>query len=324
MNSDSLKRVDQPVVSVIVITYNSSRYVLDTLESIKNQTYKNIELIISDDCSSDHTVSLIEKWVHKNSSRFTSVAIVKSSNNSGIAFNCNRGLLASKGDWVKLIAGDDILFENAIEKLLDYTSQTKDCNVLFGRIKYLKDDVLIDDEIPEIFRLNQKKQTIRNLKGSSIKAPSSFLRRQTLIDIGGFDENYPMIEDVPMWIKLSFSGNTFHFVDIFIAKYRIHNNNISISTNRNGAFIDIRFYKEQENMLRNLIIPGLYRENQFFSLMAKLNYIFVTRIILLMGNKNNILSKLTSFLVIENSITKVKRFPKFLNRFINKQMPKLL
>lgn len=49
-----------PLVSVVVITYNSSKYIVETLNSVKKQTYKNIELIITDDCSTDNTVSVIK------------------------------------------------------------------------------------------------------------------------------------------------------------------------------------------------------------------------------------------------------------------------
>ena len=54
---------DNPLVSVVVITYKSANTILETLESFKQQTYKNIELIVSDDCSPDHTVEVVEEWI---------------------------------------------------------------------------------------------------------------------------------------------------------------------------------------------------------------------------------------------------------------------
>ena len=58
--------IKKPLVSIIVITYNSAKYVLETLESAKNQTYQNIELIISDDCSIDNTVDICTRWLNEN------------------------------------------------------------------------------------------------------------------------------------------------------------------------------------------------------------------------------------------------------------------
>lgn len=58
--------MEQPLVSVSVITYNSAKTVLETLESIKAQTYQNLELIVSDDCSTDNTVELCRNWIEQN------------------------------------------------------------------------------------------------------------------------------------------------------------------------------------------------------------------------------------------------------------------
>ena len=60
----------QPVVTVSVSTYNSSKYVVETLESIKAQTWKNIILQISDDCSTDNTIELCRNWIEQNKERF--------------------------------------------------------------------------------------------------------------------------------------------------------------------------------------------------------------------------------------------------------------
>ena len=62
--------MNQPLVSVTVITYNSSKTVLETLDSIKAQTYQNLELIVSDDCSTDDTVELCRNWIEQNKERF--------------------------------------------------------------------------------------------------------------------------------------------------------------------------------------------------------------------------------------------------------------
>ena len=67
---------ENPLVSIIVITYNSAKYVLETLESARYQTYQNIELIVSDDCSVDNTVEICNNWIKKNSNRFARVELI--------------------------------------------------------------------------------------------------------------------------------------------------------------------------------------------------------------------------------------------------------
>jgi alpha-1,3-rhamnosyltransferase len=294
-----------PLVSVIVITYNSSKYVLETLNSIKDQSYENIELIISDDCSPDDTVNVVEDWVRDNRENFFSVEVVRANKNTGIAPNCNRGLLLAKGDWVKMIAGDDLLFPNAIKNMVEFVKNNVECNVLFGRIQYLKNGNLTVDTIPEIFQLDQRAQQIKNLMGSGIKAPSSFLKRSVLLSNGGFDEAYPMIEDVPMWIKLSLHGHKFHFVNEFIAKYRIHDDNISMTSSKNSEFIKRHYYRSHERLIKQLIIPALYKEKKWVSIFELINYVVVARIIIFFGNRNNFFSTFVNLLNLKNTANRI-------------------
>ncbi|MBH2024900.1 MAG: glycosyltransferase, partial [Flavobacteriales bacterium] len=81
-----------PLVSVVVITYNSSKYVMETLESVKAQTYENIELIISDDGSTDHTIEMCRVWLAQNNNRFPKTKLLTVEENTGIPANCNRGV----------------------------------------------------------------------------------------------------------------------------------------------------------------------------------------------------------------------------------------
>ena len=109
----------QELVSVLVISYNSERYIIETLDSIKNQTYERIQLVLSDDGSRDQTMKIAEEWIQKNGKRFESVKTHINEVNRGIPNNANQGLLLCEGSYIKLIAADDILREECIQKNLD-------------------------------------------------------------------------------------------------------------------------------------------------------------------------------------------------------------
>lgn len=232
---------NQPLVSVPVITYNSSKFVLDTLESIKAQTYHNIELIISDDCSTDNTVELCKQWVEQNKNRFVRTQIITSEVNTGVSANLNRAEDACQGEWVKGIAGDDILMPNCIADCVKHVQQQPNIIYLFGRIeafgasdeknKYFSEKVFDYS----FFDLDINEQLERLVFGDNcIPASTCFYNRQDSIVLGiRYDERIPLLEDWPKWINLLEKGVKLEFMDKVVVRYRVHED--SLSTSRSSA-----------------------------------------------------------------------------------------
>lgn len=129
-----MNKTINPLISVVIITYNSSKYILETLESIKAQSYKNIELIVSDDCSTDNSVELSTKWINENRDRFTNAKIITTPVNTGISANCNRGLRECTGEWIKILSGDDILLKNSIKDNFNYASEHPEASFIFSNV----------------------------------------------------------------------------------------------------------------------------------------------------------------------------------------------
>ena len=93
----------KPLVSVFIVTYNSSDYIIEALDSVRNQTYPNIELVVSDDCSTDNTVPLVKDWMKSYGSCFSRTEIVVAPKNQGIPSNYNRAVNACHGEWLKMM-----------------------------------------------------------------------------------------------------------------------------------------------------------------------------------------------------------------------------
>jgi alpha-1,3-rhamnosyltransferase len=301
----------EKLVSILVITYNSSEYIEETLDSIKNQDYKNIELIISDDCSTDKTIDICNSWLKKNYSRFNRVKIVTSPINTGIPSNCNRGLKECKGEWIKLIAGDDLLLSTAIS---DYMSSiTNKDNYVFAKIQSF---TMIDnkrkflEEIPNSkiiplfdFSYIEQNKALCQLffPGCS---PSIFLKNDVIKKLNYYDEKYKYIEDWPIAFKATKNNIKLSFIDKTTVLYRIHSNNIS--GNKKENFYNKKYFESLQLFRKNDIYPTLSNWNKiiFFEtyLLDMFQYLVITK---LLNNKRNILSKNL------NSIIKRLRLEKY-------------
>lgn len=105
-------------IDVVVITYCSAKYVLQTLESIYAQTYTAIRLIVSDDCSKDNTVSLCRDWIEEHKERFVATEIIESPQNQGAVFNCQRAFSRITAAYYAMTAGDDYWAPTYLEKCM--------------------------------------------------------------------------------------------------------------------------------------------------------------------------------------------------------------
>ncbi len=298
----------KPLVSVIIVTYNSAHFVLETLESAKAQTYSNIELIITDDFSSDGTIAICTEWLEKNGARFVSTSLIASKKNTGIPGNCNRGLFKAEGEWVKLIAGDDILLDNCIADLVDYCLLHPPCKVLFGRTYFLYNDYMTPKPLEKIALADAGKQrdiVYQGRPGPDLPAPSSFFNRNTLKQLGGFDTEYVLLEDLPLWAKLVDNNIRLYFLEKFVTKYRIHTDNVS--GNRSKTYINVKLHNDIKRYAETVLFPYFRKNGQGLRLLHFYNYFIITQLILFLGNKTNIFSKAISYLVIWRTVDTIKK-----------------
>lgn len=99
-----------PLVSFVVTSYNYEKYILRTLESIKNQSYANFEIIVVDDCSNDNSCQIVENFIADNQD--LRITLIKQEINRGQLSAMQRGLKEAQGQFVSFIDSDDILFED--------------------------------------------------------------------------------------------------------------------------------------------------------------------------------------------------------------------
>lgn len=221
-----------PLVSILVLSFNSAETILETLDSIKSQTYRNAEIIISDDASSDSTIALCKSWIQENANIFARMLLIRSDVNTGIPANMNRAIKNSRGDWIKAVAADDVLSPECLESYIRFISQEPEAKVLFS-------DVFFCDENSRVFAHDSrtylegtkfagklttaKEQFEILLRTNPIRSGLSFfIQKDLLYQVGLYDEDLRLWEDRPMLLKLTLAGFKLHYVPIISGKYRIH------------------------------------------------------------------------------------------------------
>ena len=219
-----------PLVSTIVVSYNQSRFVSETLESVKAQTYKDTQLIIVDDCSSDDSVATIEHWLQENGIR---CAFIRHDKNQGICKSLNDALAVANGRYISMVAADDVWLSDKIARQVEIMeSQPDHVGILYS------DAFQMDEQghpLPDMFSAAHRKlpempqgQILNTLlEGNFIPGMTTLIRRGCYDVVGLYDENLPW-EDWDMWLRLA-RHYSFVYSPTPSAKYRCHDKSLSHS-----------------------------------------------------------------------------------------------
>ncbi|MCF7455150.1 glycosyltransferase family 2 protein [Vibrio sp. A1-1] len=244
-------------VSVITATYNSSKTVLDTLKSLNEQTYTDIEYIIIDGGSSDNTVSVIKEHCPK-------VASIVSEPDKGIYDALNKGISAATGDIVGFLHSDDLLaYPDAIKELVE-TLQREKTQAVYADLEYVS-----KDNTSKIIRKWTsgafEKQKLRS--GWMPPHPTFFMKRDLYIKHGMFDLDLKIAADYDSLLRYLWSNNiTASYLPKVVTKMRVGG-----ASNRSLANI-IEKTKEDVQALKNnrlfwpsaLLIKNFSKIPQFF------------------------------------------------------------
>lgn len=204
------------LITVIVATYNCAQYIEATLDSVYRQTYRDIELIYTDDRSKDDSVAIANKWIEAHKERFVRVAQTKTEKNSGVTANYNAGLKEAQGEWIKCLDGDDILPDDAIETYVAHCSANPNHTVWYANEQPFDDKgnngVVNKTILPKV---SARKQMIYllNHRLLGICTATNFIHRETFVAQGGFDSRFPMYQDGSPFLQALAEGKSVGIID---------------------------------------------------------------------------------------------------------------
>lgn len=215
-----------PLVTVICSCYNHENFVIESLNSVINQDYKNIELIIVDDFSSDNSKKVIENWILNH----PEIAFIANKKNLGITKSFNNALKSAKGKYIIDLAADDILMPNCVELQLKKfeNSSFKNLGIVYGNAELIAEN---DDFISLYFDIETSKKIktgnvyLSVLEGfQKICSVSAMAKKSVYEQLKGYDESL-VYEDLDFWIRASRVFD-FDFIDTVLVKKRILKNSL--------------------------------------------------------------------------------------------------
>jgi len=219
-----------PLVTIICLCYNQGEYVLQSLFSVINQDYPTIKLIIVDDCSTDNSKAIIEKWLLD----FPTIQFIANETNLGSTKSFNKALKEAEGEFIIDLAADDVLLPNCVTSQINTFKNTtyKNLGIVYGNVELITESGAFDSYYFPVD--NFKKVITKRITGSiyeavlsggdSICSVSSMVKKSVFDHLNGYDERLAY-EDLDFWIRSSRIYD-FDFIDEILLQKRIVKNSL--------------------------------------------------------------------------------------------------
>jgi glycosyltransferase involved in cell wall biosynthesis len=214
--------MNDPLVSIIIATYNRASFISKAIDSVINQTYRNWELIIWIDGSSDNTEEIIKSFADDRITYYYE-------ENHGKCFALNRAIEKSNGYWIAILDDDDVWHNSKLQIQVALLQQFPEIDLLFtdffninlstgergegfSQLKKAMNNLIVKE-------INESAYKIMDLWPESINIsnfilPSTvMIKKKVLIEVDGFNENLRNAEDVHLWWKLFLKGSNFYYIN---------------------------------------------------------------------------------------------------------------
>jgi len=218
----------QPLVSVLVPIYNHEAYIVECLNSIVNQDYKNIEILLLDDGSTDNSYEVASSWIKRNPDVNASI---NKQINSGVCRTLNTLIRQSSGEFVTLCASDDLMVESGIKLRVEVLLRQPDKFAVVGDAHLIDDlsGIIATSAMAHLYQVNFQR-LVENPNREliyrwSVVGPTLLIRRSAYDLLGYYNESLK-VEDRDFFLRL-FSIRGLVFIPDPVAGYRIHESNAS-------------------------------------------------------------------------------------------------
>lgn len=248
-------------VSVVIPTYNREKTILRAIQSVLNQTYSNLEVLVIDDGSTDGTEDII------NSIRDDRVKYVVMEQNGGPSRARNAGVQMAEGEWIAFQDSDDCWHENKLETQVKYIENNTQYSLVYCKsMNYFQNGKTLVGPAEPLPPVMEGKMLHTLLKRNVVDTPTMFMKRKSFLDIGGFDATYKALEDWEFMIRFAKVYEIGYVSEVLMDSYML---NDGVSSNI-GAYFEGRCkmlsqYKSemiQEGILESVMQDILMRAQE--------------------------------------------------------------
>jgi len=267
-------KTNNPLVSVIIPAYNADKYLGEAIDSILSQTYKNIEVIIIDDASTDGTLKIIREYQLKDER----IRLYSNKKNVGIGANRARGIELAKGKYICWQDADDVSLLDRISNQVDYLDRHKSVGIVGGFIHFFDEN---GDSV--IRRYDEHDAALRNkiFRYNPVAQPASMARAEVYNEVGTYDSKYVVSEDLEMIFRI---GVKYKFANIqkVVLKYRQSTNSLTRTNlqKMEKATLILRQQYSKNTEYNFTLLDWLYNVSQRVSMVLPIGArMFIFRII---------------------------------------------
>ena len=231
-----------PRVSVLMSVYNGEKYLSEAMDSILEQTYKNWEFIIIDDCSADGTADILSAYARRD----PRIRVYRNERNLRLPGSLNRALAFAQGEYIVRMDADDISRRDRIEKQVAFMEQHPGIALSGSRAMTLTGNRAMPTNLHS--RNDAEGVAARFLFFNPVIHPAMIARRKDLISFG-YRDDFFCTEDFDLWIRMLCNGKKLAVQEDYLLLYRQHENQITVTATADqkdqSQTIIQRYYQEK-------------------------------------------------------------------------------
>lgn len=252
-------------VTICIPVRNAESFIYQAIESCLSQTFKNYEILIVDNASTDGTLNIVKKFSSER------IKIIKNKNNIGITANFNACIENAKGEYLKFLCADDILSPDCLEKMFLAFEKYPDAKLVMSRRNVVdqKGDVIGCEKFPSLIdEIDGHKAINKCLFGSNfIGEPTAVMFRKSDAK-RGFCEKYKHLLDLEMWFYLLEKGSLINIKEV-LCSVRRHDQQMTLTSIKSGALLNDNKFLYQDYINKS------YIKKSFFNILKwKLFYLY--------------------------------------------------